>query len=140
MNIYEELAQWIQENYTPISTDWLYFNANRMEAGSNSINSIPGTKTTSSYLDGSSENEIPFAIAFIRLYSAEMSDDNLVAIAEMQSIAEWINSQTTFPDFGTDKIVHSIDLTQDIPDILVDQDLGLCKYQITGNINYLQQA
>ena len=51
---------------------------------------------------------------------------------------EWFKTETTLPDFGTDKIVNSIEITQDIPDIVVDQDAGLCKYQIQGKVQFLQ--
>ena len=138
MNLYDQLTDWIKANYTALSSDWLYFNAIRMDIGSNSVNSVSGNMVTQKYTDGSTENELTFAIALIRLYSAEMSDDNVNAINEVANLVEWFKTETTLPDFGTDKIVNSIEITQDIPDIVIDQDAGLCKYQIQGKVQFLQ--
>ena len=138
MNLYDQLTDWIKTNYTALSSDWLYFNAIRMDIGSNSVNSVSGSTITEKYMDGSTENELPFAIALVRLYSAEMSDDNVNAINEVANLVEWFKTETTLPDFGTDKIVNSIEITQDIPDIVIDQDAGLCKYQILGKVQFLQ--
>ena len=83
MNLYDQLTDWIKTNYTALSSDWLYFNAVRMDIGSNSVNSVSGNMVTQKYTDGSTENELTFAIALIRLCSAEMSDDNVNAINEV---------------------------------------------------------
>ena len=138
MNLYDQLTDWIKSNYDAISSDWLYFNAIRMDIGSNSVNSISGAMVTEKYTNGATENELPFAIALIRVYSAEMSDDNVNAINEVNNFVEWIKTETTLPDFGSDKVVNSIEITQDLPDIVVDQDAGLCKYQIQGKVQFLQ--
>ena len=37
MNLYDQLTDWIKANYTALSSDWLYFNAVRMDIGSNSL-------------------------------------------------------------------------------------------------------
>ena len=138
MNLYDQLTDWIKTNYTALSSDWLYFNAIRMDIGSNSVNSVSGSTITEKYMDGSTENELAFAIALVRLYSAEMSDDNVNAINEVSNLVEWFKAEATLPDFGTDKVVNSIEITQDIPDIVIDQDAGLCKYQIQGKVQFLQ--
>lgn len=138
MNLYDQLTDWIKTNYMALNSDWLYFNAIRMDIGSNSVNSVSGNMVTQKYTDGSTENELTFAIALIRLYSAEQSDDNVNAINEVSNLVEWFKTETTLPDFGTDKVVNSIEITQNIPDIVVDQDAGLCKYQIQGKVQFLQ--
>lgn len=138
MNLYDQLTDWIKTNYTALSSDWLYFNAIRMDIGSNSVNSVSGNMVTQKYTDGSTENELTFAIALIRLYSAEMSDDNVNAINDVSNLVEWFKTETTLPDFGADKVVNSIEITQNIPDVVVDQDAGLCKYQILGKVQFLQ--
>ena len=138
MNLYDQLTDWIKANYTAISSDWLYFNAIRMDIGSNSVNSVSGAMVTKRYTNGATENELTFAIALIRMYSAEMSDDNVNAINEVANLVEFFKTETTLPDFGSDKIVNSIEITQDLPDIVVDQDAGLCKYQIQGKVQFLQ--
>ena len=37
MNLYDQLTDWIKTNYAALSSDWLYFNAVRMDIGSNSV-------------------------------------------------------------------------------------------------------
>ena len=95
MNLYDQLTDWIKANYTALSSDWLYFNAVRMDIGSNSVNSVSGSTITEKYMDGSTENELPFAIALVRLYSAEMSDDNVNAINEVSNLVEWFKAEAT---------------------------------------------
>ena len=103
MNLYDQLTDWIKTNYTALSSDWLFFNAIRMDMGSNSVNSVSGSMITEKYMDGSTENELTFAIALVRLYSAEMSDDNEHAINEVANLVEFFKTETTLPDFGTDR-------------------------------------
>lgn len=137
MNIYEQLTDWLKTTYDPMDGEWLYFNALNMDGETNSVLPVSGISTINTFIGGSTENEMVFAIALIRMYDTEMSDTNLNAIKDINDLVIWIKNQTEMPDFGEDYIVNFIEVVQDVPDISVDQDSGLCKYQMQFKINYL---
>jgi hypothetical protein len=138
MNIYEEIIDWLK--ITCPFSDWVYFNAIRMEVGTNSTYSISGTTVLEKYIDGSTNNELVFGISLIRLYSSEMSDDNLTAMNEINLIVEAINEATTLPILDSNYIVDRVEIVQDIPSVNIDQDANICEYQIQAKINYLKKA
>lgn len=138
MNIYEKIIDWLKIECSFI--DWVYFNAVRQEVGTNSVYSISGITTLETYNDGSTKNELIFGISLVRLYSAEMSSDNLTAIAECDSIAEAIREADTLPTLDTNYIVDTVEITQDVPSVNIDQDQNICEYQIQAKISYLKKV
>lgn len=136
MNKYEKLSDWLL-GYTTIG-NWLYFNVIRMEGGSSSVQSVPGNTIISEYIDGSKERELVFAISMIRLYDTEMSENNLAAIAEVESFENWIESQTTLPDFGTGYLVHEVEILEHVPNLSIEQDINVCNYLFQCRVKYLE--
>lgn len=138
MNIYEKLIDWLKIECSFI--DWVYFNAIRQEVGTNSVYSVSGTTVLEKYNDGSTKNELVFGISLVRLYSSEMSNDNLTAIAECDSIVEAINEATTLPTLDSNYIVDSVEIVQDIPSVNIDQNANVCEYQVQAKINYIKKV
>lgn len=139
MNIYEQIAEWLLSIYSGFD-NWLYFNVLRMESGSNSLSTVSGTTVLNEYIDGSTENEIIFGISLVRLYSTEMSTDNIDIMSEIEALVTAIEDSETLPDFGEGYRVDSITIVQDIPSINIDQDNNICEYQIQASINYIEKA
>lgn len=137
MNIYEKLIDWLK--ITCPFSDWVYFNVIRQEVGTNSVYSISGTTILNDYIDGSTDNELVFGISLVRLYSSEMSDDNLTAMDEINSIVEAIQDAETLPILDSNYIVDSVEIVQDVPSVNIDQDQNVCEYQIQAKINYLKK-
>lgn len=140
-NKYKKLTEWIADNYQPLS-NWIYFNATIMEAGNTSLNTMEGQDATQTFNDGSKEVNLPFAIAMIKAYDAEMSDTNLDAIKEIDHFIEWLNTQDVaqnFPDLGGNITVFGLDVLDSSPSVSVDNEQNLAKYQFNCTINYLEQ-
>lgn len=136
MNEYEQIKDWLL-GYTPLG-NWLYFNVMRMEIGSSSIQSVPGSTIITQYNNGSCERELIFAVSLVKLYDAGMSENNIDAIAEVKALSDWIEEQTTLPDFGTDYIVNSVDILDHVPNLTIDQESNTCSYLFQCSVNYLE--
>lgn len=129
----ETLYEWL--GTCEIIADWLYFNAVRMEQNNVSLNPISDNVITP-YASGASENELVFAIDFIKLYDLEQSDTNIDSMESVLGLAEWISTETTLPDFGDGFITNKVEILEEVPSILVDQDSNLCKYQFQARVSY----
>lgn len=136
MNKFEQISIWLNE-YEAIG-DWLYFNAVIMNDISSSLQTVPGNTVLTEYIDGSSEHELVFAIAMIKLYDLEQSETNLTAIKEIENFANWISENQTLPDFGENVTVNFVKVLDEIPDLAVDSESNKCKYQFQCKVNYLE--
>lgn len=136
MNKFEQISIWLNE-YEAI-VDWLYFNAVIMNDISSSLQTVPGNTVLTEYIDGSSEHELVFAIAMIKLYDLEQSETNLTAIKEIENFANWISENQTLPDFGENVTVNFVKVLDEIPDLAVDSESNKCKYQFQCKVNYLE--
>lgn len=136
MSKYEVVSNWIKT--CDRITTWLYFNAILMENNNISISPI-SENTVQDYIDGSKDKELLFAIDFVQLYDTEMSETNMHSIEDTQEILNWVKSQTTLPNFGVGFVTESVEVEDEVPGTLVDQNLGLCKYQFNCKIKFFQE-
>ena len=136
MSKYEVVSNWIKT--CDKITTWLYCNAILMENNSVSV-SFLSENTVTSYINGSQEKEFLFTIDFVQAYDTYQSDTNMHSIEDTQAIIDWVKSQTTLPDFGTGFKTYSIEIDEQVPGMLVDRDLSLCKYQFNCKINFFQE-
>ena len=136
MSKYEVVSNWIKT--CDKITTWLYCNAILMENNSVSV-SFLSENTVTSYINGSQEKEFLFTIDFVQAYDTYQSDTNMNSIEDTQAIIDWVKSQTTLPDFGTGFETYSIEIDEQVPGMLVDRDLSLCKYQFNCKINFFQE-
>ena len=136
MSKYEVVSNWIKT--CDKITTWLYCNAILMENNSVSV-SFLSENTVTPYIDGSQEKEFLFTIDFVQAYDTYQSDTNMHSIEDTQAIIDWIKSQTTLPDFGDGFETYSVEIDEQVPGILVDQDLSLCKYQFNCKIKFFQE-
>lgn len=138
MNKYEELSNWLTE-YQPLG-DWIYFNVTNIEEGSTSLNSMSSPKYLNKFIDGSTECELNFSIDLIKSYDTGTSTTNLEAIEECHQLINWCNKQNNLgilPDFGKGFIVNQVDILDNTPELSIDPENMLAKYQILGKVNYL---
>lgn len=135
MSKYEIISEWLKT--CDQITSWLYFNAILMEDNSVSINPISENKIVQ-YIDGSAEKELLFAIDFVQSYDTEMSETNLRSIEDTQAVIDWVKSQTTLPDFGTGCETESVEVLDEVPGTLIDQNINCCKYQYTCRVKFYQ--
>lgn len=119
----------------PSITNWLYFNAIRMEDNEVTLNTISDVKTAK-YANGSSENDFVFEINFIQKYDTEQSNSNLRGMEETLEIADWIESQTVLPNFGANYEANGFEIDEHIPTQVIDQELGLCAYKFQVRFKY----
>jgi len=73
----------------------------------------------------------------MQLHDLEQSDTNLKSTEEVIGLADWIES-AILPDFGESCVVEKVEILEEIPSVLIDQDLNLCKYQFQARVLYLQ--
>lgn len=139
MNIYEQITEWLKTIYSGFG-DWLYFNVIRMEDGASSVNSVSGTTVLEKYIDGSTKNELIFAISLSKTYDTEMSELNIDAIGDISALTTAIEESSTLPDLGSDYIVDMVEIVQDIPSVNIYQDDNICEYQIQAKIIYIKKA
>jgi len=130
----EILWEWLKT--CELIEGWLYFNAVRLEENNVSLSMI-GNNTIQDYISGSSERELVFSIDFMQLHDLEQSDTNLKSTEEVIGLADWIES-AILPDFGESCVVEKVEILEEIPSVLIDQDLNLCKYQFQARVLYLQ--
>jgi hypothetical protein len=136
MSKYEVISEWLKT--CDQITNWLYFNAILMEENNVSITPISGGNVIP-YIDGSSERELLFAIDFVQAYDTETSTTNLRSIEDTLDVIEWVKTQTVLPDFGDGFETESIEVDDEVPGTLVDQDNHLCKYQYICKIKFFQE-
>lgn len=140
MDKYEALKTFI-ETYQPLNS-WVYFNAVDSEAGNTSINTDVSPSADVTYIDGSRELSLGFAIAMIKYYDSAASDLNVEAMAEVDAFIKWLDAQNkarNFPDFGAGTSVFEISALDSVPSLSVDNDRNLAKYQFNCIVKYLQR-
>lgn len=130
----EILWEWLKT--CELIDGWLYFNAVRLEENNVSLGMI-GNNTIQDYISGTSERELVFFIDFMQLHDLEQSYTNLKSTEEVIGLADWIES-ADLPDFGESCVVDKVEILEEIPSVLIDQDLNLCKYQFQARVLYLQ--
>ena len=139
MNLYKQINEWLL-GYTPLN-NWIYFNATPFIVGSTTVNSISGARVTKEFVDGSKRKEILFAVDFIGTYDASgTSDVNMDTMQEAENFANWIETQTTFPDFGSDCTIEKIEVLTSTPNAYVNESQGLAKYQFQAKITYTDES
>lgn len=138
INKYDRIAIWLK-GYTPLSTNWIYFNVTPVDAGSVSLNSVQNQRTSAVFNNGDAEVELVFVINLITYFDSGTSDINMEAMEEFENISDWIEKQNnaeSFPDFGTD-VISNIEVLETNPGVSVDTDENLAKYQGQYRISYL---
>ena len=137
-NKYKAISDWLL-NYTPIG-NWLYFNVTNVELDNSSLNSVSGPRYLNRFIDGSVECELGFTINLVKSYDTGTSDTNLEALEECHKLMKWCEDQVrdgNLPVFDN-CIVNSLEILQDTPSLAVDEDQSLARYQIQGQVNYLE--
>ena len=96
-----------------------------------------------SYTDGSSKREYIFAIAQMRVYDEGTSETNIISLFDMQKFMDWIIEQGnagSFPDFGSDCFIESIEALQNMPDLSGHNEQMVAKYMFQCRIIYYQEG
>lgn len=138
-----------QFNNTP-----LYFNFIEAKDNNKQIVTTANDKALNdSYIDGSVLKRFTFTIIDYKSITyqaipklAELSNENIEEIMDVQSIIDWVTEQAknkNFPDFGTNCIIEEMKATTDNPDLNgVDTTLTapLAKYSMVIQITYLDKS
>lgn len=141
MNKYEQISEFISQNYKPLN-DWLFFNTSTMEAENASLNTIGGNGTITTYIDGTKEIELTFAVGMIKSYDTGTSTINIDAINEVDNFIRWIGEQNNlenYPNLGDNITVYELEALDTVPTLSVDPSQNLAKYQFNCVIRYLER-
>lgn len=140
MNLYNNINQWLSENYLPLmNNSWLYFNATPTVVGTTAMNSVAGNRVTKRFIDGTKQHELLFGIDMITQYDNQgTSDINMQAMDEVNKFVEWLNtlSVDNYPDFGENNTILRIEVLTNVPNLLIDSTQQLAKYQFQTRITY----
>lgn len=142
MNLYNNINSWIL--LYPKLNNWIYFNAVPVISGTVSMNPVSGEKVVRSFIDGSKECELIFAIDMVCDYdNIGTTNINMKALDEVQNFTAWIEQkgkQKDFPDLGEYNKVQKIEVLTNVPSILVDTQQSLAKYQFQTRIIYKDES
>lgn len=142
MNIYKQVNDWLLE-YTALN-NWIYFNATPYVSGAVAMNSVAGDRVKKSFINGDIEKELVFAIDMVTEYDATgTSDINLNAIDEVSHFCEWLEEQEinkNYPYFGDNCVIDKVEVLNNVPSLMVNQEQMLSKYQFQARITYTQKS
>ena len=134
-----------------ISSNPLFFNFSQAKDNNKQLVVVPVDRIINKpYIDGSVLKRYTFTIYDYRsiTYQALVNvpgyqNENVEELMDVQGIIEWIDEQNdsqNFPNFGTDCIIDSINVSTNVPSLNgVDTSLtpSLAKYAITIMVDYL---
>ena len=142
MQIYKAINEWLL-NYTPLN-NWIYFNATPVITGTVAMNMVAGDRVTKEYIDGTKQKQCVFAIDMISEYDGSgTSDVNMDALAEVESFMDWLeiqNKESNFPDFGEKRITEKVEVLTNVPQLLINEQSQLAKYQFQARVNYKDES
>ena len=142
MQIYKAINEWLL-NYTPLN-NWIYFNATPVITGTVAMNMVAGDRVTKEYIDGTKQKQCVFAIDMISEYDGSgTSDVNMDALAEVESFMDWLeiqNKASNFPDFGEKCITENVEVLTNVPQLLINEQSQLAKYQFQARVNYKDES
>ena len=142
MQIYKAINEWLL-NYTPLN-NWIYFNATPVITGTVAMNMVAGDRVTKEYIDGTKQKQCVFAIDMISEYDGSgTSDVNMDALAEVESFMNWLeiqNKASNFPDFGEECITEKVEVLTNVPQLLINEQSQLAKYQFQARVNYKDES
>lgn len=142
MQIYKAINEWLL-NYTPLN-NWIYFNATPVITGTVAMNMVAGDRVTKEYIDGTKQKQCVFAIDMISEYDGSgTSDVNMNALAEVESFMDWLeiqNKESNFPDFGKNYITEKVEVLTNVPQLLINEQSQLAKYQFQARVNYKDES
>ena len=142
MQIYKAINEWLL-NYTPLN-NWIYFNATPVITGTVAMNMVAGDRVTKEYIDGTKQKQCVFAIDMISEYDGSgTSDVNMDALAEVESFMNWLeiqNKASNFPDFGEGRITEKVEVLTNVPQLLINEQSQLAKYQFQVRVNYKDES
>lgn len=142
MQIYKPINEWLL-NYTPLN-NWIYFNATPVITGTVAMNMVAGDRVTKEYIDGTKQKQCVFAIDMISEYDGSgTSDVNMNALAEVESFMDWLeiqNKESNFPDFGKNYITEKVEVLTNVPQLLINEQSQLAKYQFQARVNYKDES
>ena len=139
-NKYECLSNWLN-NY-PVIYNWLHFNASKMEAENVSLNSVSGERKLEEYIDDSYKAELYFALVLVKPFDFETSETNMQAMLEIVNFMDWVDNKENIDllSFGSDVIVDKVDVLQSSPNMVIDTEQSLAKYQFQAKVTYIQNV
>lgn len=142
MQIYKAINEWLL-NYTPLN-NWIYFNATPIITGTVAMNMVAGDRVTKEYIDGTKQKQCVFAIDMISEYDGSgTSDVNMDALAEVESFMDWLeiqNKENNFPNFGEKCITEKVEVLTNVPQLLINEQSQLAKYQFQARVNYKDES
>ena len=142
MQIYKAINDWLL-NYTPLN-NWIYFNATPVITGTVAMNMVAGDRVTKEYIDGTKQKQCVFAIDMISEYDGSgTSDVNMDALAEVESFMNWLeiqNKESNFPNFGEKCITENVEVLTNVPQLLINEQSQLAKYQFQARVNYKDES
>ena len=142
MQIYKAINEWLL-NYTPLN-NWIYFNATPVITGTVAMNMVAGDRVTKEYIDGTKQKQCVFAIDMISEYDGSgTSDVNMDALAEVESFMNWLeiqNKASNFPYFGEGCITEKVEVLTNVPQLLINEQSQLAKYQFQARVNYKDES
>ncbi len=137
--IYGKINKWLLE-YTPLN-NWLYFNATPIIIGTVAMNMVAGDRVTQSFIDGSKKRQVVFAIDMVTEYDGSgTSDVNMDTLAEVEAFMRWIEVQKNTPDFGEKCNVEKIEVLTNVPNLFINEQSQLAKYQFQTRIEYKDES
>ena len=137
MDKFKTLQNFIKTHYTP---KYVHFNATSYKAGTISIQSIESQRTLTSYIDGSRDVEMLFALAIVLPYDLEKSSTNTGALNECAYFISWVDAQEkarNYPEFDNAN-VWELSALVSVPSVVVSEDGKLAKYQINCSVKYTE--
>ena len=142
MQIYKAINDWLL-SYTPLN-NWIYFNATPVITGTVAMNMVAGDRVTKEYIDGAKQKQCVFAIDMISEYDGSgTSDVNMNALAEVESFMDWLeiqNKESNFPNFGEKCITENVEVLTNVPQLLINEQSQLAKYQFQARVNYKDES
>ena len=143
MNKYEKLIDWLKDYALLYADDWIYFNVILTnQIGAIGVTSVVNEREVETYINGARKVEFLFAIALVEEYDKGTSNHNLRAIKEFENIAAWIeekNEQRDFPNFGDNIDIEKVESLEIAPNVMIDQQSNVAKYQGQFRITYIER-
>lgn len=141
MSIYKQISEWFKE--CPLFNDWIFFNVIPLEPNAVSITSVQDLPFQNEFIDGSKEISLKFNLNLVKEYDANgTSDLNIDAMESFEKITEWVedmNDTNNFPSFGDDVVVTGIEKSYTNPEVYLNEETGLARYEGQYKIIYLER-
>lgn len=141
MTIYEKLSDWFKQ--CPIFEGWIFFNTIPMEPNTASITSVQNMPFVNEFNDGSKVVDLLFDLNIVEEYDADgTSNLNLIAMSKFEKISNWIEDQNLIDNLPSleNIIVDSITESYTNPEVYVNEETGLARYEGQYKISYLERS